>query len=364
MHIPTLFPDELIDGQFGRFTALNAIDGRPAAVKTLRAAYGNPQDHWRPPTVTSLMARALGLDPTLVTRDHSLIPVQRLVTHGPYRQRHGDQYFCHRERVAESAALRAGAYMCPDCIEEDLGFWGVSYWRRSHQFAGVSWCMKHEVPLWIDPCPNATLRQPALARKKEGYRPIDPPRQTQVHEITPALHRYAAVYSGFLDHSESLSKNEMADRIRLCAEQRGLQIDRRASGPFLSDLVVDTLPQHWWRKHLDSNRRKSPGYFFTAVDSLAVKGPASWTAAGYAAVLASLFESADDALTEWFRPSAIKRPDPPPRATASSENRLQQMALLRTHRGDDRLGCGSNLTTSRDPAQSDLRTSPFSLDHH
>jgi len=360
MNIPTLFPDELIDGQLGRFTALNVIDGRKAAVKILRAAYGNPQDHRRPPTVTGLMARALGLDGALLTRAHTLIPAQRLVTHTPYRQRHGDPYFCHRERVIESAALQAGTYMCPECIEEDLGFWGVPYWRRSHQLAGVSWCIKHEVPLWVDPSPLATLRPPALVLKKSGYRSFEPPRQTHVYEITPALHRYAAVYSGFLEHSESVSQHETADRIRACAEQRGLQTNRQAMGPFVSDLVVDIVPPLWWRRHFDWNQRKSPGHFFAALDSLALKGRTSWTAAGYAAVFASLFDSADDALREWFRPTKVERVDPPPKTAATNETRLKRMAVAYSEPKAPATSIQTSHHFRSDPASDSDRVRPLS----
>lgn len=36
---------------------------------------------------------------------------------------------------------------CPGCVSEDAMQYGESYWKRSHQLPGVSYCVKHEEPL-------------------------------------------------------------------------------------------------------------------------------------------------------------------------------------------------------------------------
>lgn len=36
---------------------------------------------------------------------------------------------------------------CPGCVSEDAKQYGESYWKRSHQLPGVSYCVKHEEPL-------------------------------------------------------------------------------------------------------------------------------------------------------------------------------------------------------------------------
>ena len=47
----------------------------------------------------------------------------------------------------ETALPDRGPRLCQACVEEDLGFWGFSYWRRNHQVRGVDCCPKHGVLL-------------------------------------------------------------------------------------------------------------------------------------------------------------------------------------------------------------------------
>lgn len=57
---------------------------------------------------------------------------------------------------------RPHGFACAHCIQEDLGFWGGSYWRRSHQLPGTYFCSKHGT---------------ALHRANRGYAELMPPNE-------------------------------------------------------------------------------------------------------------------------------------------------------------------------------------------
>lgn len=130
---PTPLPDELFTGYLGRFRALNQIPTIHSLFKTLQRQI-SPEGSKRRKTVT-LAAGLAGVPVESFTRLHSLLPWLGAFRHFPPEQIAEDHDWLGRPEKR----LR----VCRDCIAEDLGFWGFTYWRRSHQIVGVTWCLKH-----------------------------------------------------------------------------------------------------------------------------------------------------------------------------------------------------------------------------
>lgn len=74
----------------------------------------------------------------------------------------GDHLTMRPNRTEIMKIARPHGFACAHCIQEDLGFWGGAYWRRSHQLPGTYFCGKHGT---------------ALHRANRGYADLMPPNE-------------------------------------------------------------------------------------------------------------------------------------------------------------------------------------------
>ncbi len=140
MLLPQLLPDEFIRGHLGRLLVLNALhktDARAALTRWFR------HRHWPyAPNLEALdlLLVALGIDAAQVRVEHTMVPylveLDRLDPPVKPHLRTGSP------RRLNELAQRA-AMLCPECVKEDEGFWGFSYWRRRHQVPWAMSCDKH-----------------------------------------------------------------------------------------------------------------------------------------------------------------------------------------------------------------------------
>lgn len=123
-------PDELGHGYFGRLMRIN-YSRDPNVFYQRIAAWADLADkNRREVSKIKLLACASGLSlPQFVSR-HTTLPLRRAITSYFPNELHGDEA---KQGVLWTSALRItrpDIYFCPDCIEEDLDFYGYSYWRR------------------------------------------------------------------------------------------------------------------------------------------------------------------------------------------------------------------------------------------
>jgi hypothetical protein len=86
--------------------------------------------------------------------------------------------------------------LCRACVAEDLDFHGVSYWRRTHQLVGVSWCLKHGTPLSVAKEGRAFLGSPRAAAKSATEIPMPPVSCLQKDTL---IQKYVCVALNLLD---------------------------------------------------------------------------------------------------------------------------------------------------------------------
>lgn len=179
-----LYPDEWISGYRGHLTYIygdptvlgHSIDPTPGG--NGKKPHPNAKNQAVAPrgeaTLTSLVlgrlpfvsqaAAVAQMDVQDVIWLHSLAPFhlllkpeQRAVNDGAGGHVRMSPYGTEIMKIA-----RPHGFICAHCIQEDLGFWGGSYWRRSHQLPGTYFCGKHGT---------------ALHKANRGYAELMPPNE-------------------------------------------------------------------------------------------------------------------------------------------------------------------------------------------
>lgn len=279
MHIPALLPDELLGGYLARLAHLNALTSGAAA---LDAMYDDP-NRPRNGACTSpfeLIARVVGADKAHLLCAHSLAPLALAVRPGRDPIRHGVPRALPLKRRWRDDVVAPAVWRCPRCVNEDIGFWGFAYARRSAQLPGIDWCTKHGVAL-----------QRATA-------PIGESAAASV-DLSPAESRYAEIMDAILDLSQSIPLTQASIRLRHRMQQLGLRTRRDGSGPTMSGLVVSVLPRRWLGLHrphvLDGGRSAD-------LDSIHTSPVNPFAIQDYVLALTALYATADEALADFLRP--------------------------------------------------------------
>ena len=146
---PEVLPEEFALGYKGRVMAFNGMTDPKLAMDALMEWSGNAGTSRRNFSTVELLAAVAEIDVAQFVRAHTALPLRRAVVAALQGVEHG----CTSQRsLLWSMALREtrpGAYLCTQCVEEDLAFHGVPYWRREHQMPGLYSCTKHRLPLGV-----------------------------------------------------------------------------------------------------------------------------------------------------------------------------------------------------------------------
>jgi len=190
--------DELGHGYLGRLCSGNMLNQAQLA-----RGFGVCIDAMnKSQTRRALLDRVLSelqMDRAAWVRQHSLVPASMLL--GRWRGGQlGLSRFGHEQHVARSFVTASVARMCRDCVAGDRERIGFSYWRRTHQLRGVTWCIKHHRPLSqvVDHCAFETSPHALCADAADlPEREVRPALECEV------LRKYSAVLRRFLTEASS-----------------------------------------------------------------------------------------------------------------------------------------------------------------
>ena len=159
IHWPELLPEEMLAGYVGRVARLNGISQQRLwrHLHEHETLTGKP-GHLR--TWVHALATAYPLDADALAGNHTLIPLLMVLRPQSSSMRMADPKSAAALHQCETALPDRGPRLCQACVEEDLGFWGFSYWRRNHQVCGIDCCPKHGVPLHQVDNPDALAMFP------------------------------------------------------------------------------------------------------------------------------------------------------------------------------------------------------------
>ena len=292
MNIPAPLPDELALGHLGRIYVLNGVEKSHRTAKQVHK-YAQPARrtsggmHY-----IETLASLVGQTCSHYLFHYSLLPFYRAVQVGETKSWIEDYGSLFGAKCSASRASVYGTRVCPRCIEEDVAFWGFSYWRRSHQLPGINWCHKHHCSLrkCHSDAPIRSLPQDVSASADA----FDPAISTFAMQ-DPTIHRYSEICMEFLGRKHPLSTDQMVN----CLQQRArkLQLRSRAgiTGRHLHDMAMQQVNGEWLLAYFPDIFTKNSSSSLTRTYS---SKTVAYSTTYYALALALLYGSLDEAFTD------------------------------------------------------------------
>ncbi len=287
LHRPIILPDELAEGYVGHVAAANGFSTASELISTLAI-----QDLRIPhaPIVRTL-ANIADMELREFICQHTMTPLTRAFTQGEARVHpHGNGDENHL-RHGTMRLPRRKAALCPNCIAEDLGFWGRSYWRRHHQFPGCDWCAKHGTPLLL--CHQEFFQsEPAVSQANAL-----PSSHLDLKQARPIQARYMDIASAIMERTEPFPWLAFR-KVTLCkAQELGLRSAQNGKRPLISDVVAQELPKSWTLGVIPDFEKKTQGVFHETLDGVTRCGQGRSQSASILG-LAVLFDDPDIAINQ------------------------------------------------------------------
>lgn len=171
-YFPALYPDELLSSAVARYR-IHTMASFDAHVN--KELYGRPQFHTSTALPRGLRALHQLIEPFIglsldeLVNHATLYPYYFSLTNkevstrilSKMLQRRAGQRGQHRIGGTEPSVTRMK--LCPDCLDEDIAYFGEGYWHRKHQIGCVHFCEKHATELIEAIIPNGPRKSiPAL----------------------------------------------------------------------------------------------------------------------------------------------------------------------------------------------------------
>lgn len=293
LHLPELLPDELMGGYLGRIGRINGIN-KHAVRAQLHEITGRANLRVMDRTWCHALAGALGTTAEMLARAHTTLPLLRALRSDGDSLSHAAEGDAKLLRLLEIALPDEGPRLCPMCVNEDEHFWGISYWRRSHQIKGINWCTKHQSPLLVATTADVLNNFPEEVVQTSL-------RKLLVFGDMAILKRYADVIDGLLDLPLATSSDLAVFRLYEQAQRRHSwrPVKTRRDLGFLAQRLLEgsglelTFPRLLKRSVYAPSKDRAPR-------------DEHWSRAGsgyaFALMLTALYDSADEALFDLTRP--------------------------------------------------------------
>ncbi len=283
LNIPRILPDELGTAYFEHVALGNSLT---TAELFSRIRTAKSRSHR--PSKAQLIAEVAGLSDQDFVCSHTCKPFYgAFETSIQWCHPHGinERWMTHNPMLLPR---RVGDHFCPQCASEDINFWGRSYWRRSHQIAGVFWCSKHEIPLY-SVTGGALSIQPHKAIHASNVCTSSPfPASNSI----PA--RYQNLASSILDFRSPILLSDLVSLLKQKMRNERYSCWSRDYGQrFLSDTVFSTCSHQWCHDLFSNFHEKTAGEYFRDIDAIEIRR--NDQAVTYALALAVLYDDPDEA---------------------------------------------------------------------
>ncbi|WP_407702889.1 TniQ family protein [Thiobacillus sedimenti] len=296
--------DELAEGYWGRIKLLN-VSASNRSLGAMLTKYLGLED----PGISKLevLARFARQPVAEFVRQHSLIPYLRAVSFRWTENEHGSPANRHYLRQNAFRRLLPSLRFCPACASVEIAK-GWSYWKRKHQLPGYDWCSLHRAPLIysLDPRGGDALPTPDAGNTSH----ITDHEQALIDH--PVIQRYMRICEGFLSMHAPLNTIFSSRMLTSRMSELGLSTNARAgNGGILSDFIFDSVPTNWLGRVIPNIQRKFPKRHFSLLDNIQFS---TASPVAHAVAMATLFPSANEALTRWqacideFECDAKRRP--------------------------------------------------------
>ncbi|UCV08535.1 TniQ family protein [Dechloromonas denitrificans] len=286
--LPTVMPDEFAPGYLGRIHILNLL-GKPN--QTLKALI----DYFalQPSRIRRIEALAFAAKTStqLFVQNHTLIPANSAISENLGGVCHGHPKYGALFSHSWNHLQKSGVYFCPQCVDEQRGCLGFSYWQRLNQLRGVSWCSKHFCPLLGCPENSLTIATPNVDLATNAAPEIEPE-----EPYWPVVKRYSEIMHGFLRRGFRAGRSDVARTIRAVAARQAIYMGTNNGCDLLSDIAVSQLPAWWLKELFPSIHTKQLGVPFLPFDNTLLNDHAQPHA--FALAMALLYRSSKKALVD------------------------------------------------------------------
>ncbi|WP_018609906.1 TniQ family protein [Uliginosibacterium gangwonense] len=281
---PAPLPDELAQGHMARIFILAGIPERKRHSRSLSSLIGAASDNQK---YLGQLADLSRMPLRQYIYSHTLVPFFKAVQEQDIDWTSESIQWQSLMISARKGATKTIRF-CPQCVEQDLRSLGVSYWRRSHQLFGVSWCVEHLCGLYSTAADDA-MRQLPEAFVSEGQAD----EMAEEFVAHPVLRRYGEICTGFLTLDAPINLAQMAQLIRDRARFLDLRGRLGSHGDHMDKLAIERTDRRWLQEYIpDVFTKGRASSICRTYSSTDLAYPAQY----YALALALLFDSADDAL--------------------------------------------------------------------
>lgn len=242
-----------------------------------------------------LLAMASEIETTDYAHRHSMLASLRVTAFSGEAQLHGASDVQFYNSKLGMRLQRDGGYVCSDCIDEDLASeHQISWFRRAHHLIGVDWCHKHggllhrvDSPTPFDGLPHI-WRAEGLTTRLTSFCDQLPP--------DGFLRRYVDISVGLLARHRPVSCLALNQLISDRAKLIGLRGSKVGQRTLASDRLLDLADENWLQRHVVGIESKQRGVRFSRVDLIVTRHVTPAPGDGYALLLSTVYETAEDAL--------------------------------------------------------------------
>lgn len=318
---PAPFPEEVDRGYLGRIMRINGFLTPQDAVRGIEVQLAEAVGDGEHLTTHELISGVAGMSAEQFALRHTPLPLRRGVKYFFSEDPRGRQEWCALlQKIAMNVKCHFACF-CNICVAEDVGFHGVSYWRRDHQTVGQMWCPKHLKSLRFVTSEDPFIASPAAFMDVADHFPEELVREALCNKH---VQRFLDVAATLYDRPVLLDLASVVDRIIDFGERQGFRPYIKAKGGILiSDRVKDEFPARWLQHVCHEIKNKVPGEHFGKIDGVLSPNASERSMTAYLLVFSILFESADkviDALTfrgkrmcdDPFVPQVKRKPLPSP----------------------------------------------------
>lgn len=315
-------PDELDRSYLGALMRVNALATEEALRTSLARLDDSGSLPWRRNPTLKLLSVAADMDLVGFVKNHTTLPLRRSITSYMPELAHGCSSNLVLLHVSGKRSCREGAYLCQDCVWEDVDFHGRSYWRRAHQLPGVYWCAKHRAPLSVAKDEQAFLLPPSQVVGQAARLDSQWVETLQRH---PAVGRFLDLCDILMDRPQAFPVVAARDALRVAARQYGFRTyatkgESACKDPLLSDALVEAFPADWLSQLIPGLPAKAKGTIWHQVDGVLWTATSASAAVNYMLAFAVLFESATTAVQAIGAAIAVPRPATRPRRNRISDS--------------------------------------------
>lgn len=287
LNLPTPMPDEFAAGLAGRLARLNGISSTKQLISLLRQEHSNNKQT----PATWILASALSMEVHAFAAAHTLLPVRYPIS-GYVGLPSEANALKHRAKLMGMTTGHPNIFFCIECAKEHILLSGFSYWKRQHQLEGLEWCLVHRLPL-IKRLSSDAYVQPHTTTGVNTDNLI-----SQVELESEVLNQLFKIQLEWLSSSEPIALEAWGEVISKRCESLGLrrgEVGRRTTA---SDVIRDRLPMSWLQRYMPEIVNKAPGQFLRKIDGACIDKHVTYPSLACAALLAALFDSAEQALKQ------------------------------------------------------------------